>query len=88
MNSPPLSAFKDVAFTQDSIETRSALAYITVNVILADGAITAGLTGTFVYLSLTAPPFKTCTTITGETPNFVHTRAPIQAWVCRGERGE
>lgn len=70
-------------FTQESIKAWSALAHKAVNVVPADGTIPAGLAGTFIHLSLTAIPFKTLATVTGEAPNTVHTGAPIQAGVGR-----
>lgn len=77
MNGSPLSTFKDVMFTQDSIKALSALAHKAVDVVPANGAIPAGLAGALVYLSLTALPFKTWAAVTGETPNTVHTSASI-----------
>lgn len=72
-----LCAFKDVVFTQDSIVAWSAHAHKAVDVVPANGTVPAGLAGTLIYLSLTALPFKTWATITGETPNIVHARASI-----------
>lgn len=88
MNGSPLSTFGDVAFTQDPIKALSTLAHKAVDVVPADGTVPAGLAGTLVYLSLTAIPFKTRLAVTGETPNLVHTRASIQAWVYRGDKRE
>lgn len=84
----PLSTFKDVVFTQDSIKARSALAHKTVDVVPADGTVPAGLAGALIYLSLTALPFKTRAAVAGEAPNIVHTGASIQAWVCRMDKRE
>lgn len=89
MNGSPLSTFKDVVITQDSIKARSARAHKAVDVVLADGTVLAGLAGTLIYLSLTSLPFKTLTAVTRETPNIVHARTSIQAWVYREKgRGE
>lgn len=87
MNGSPLSTFKDVVFTQDSIKAWSALAHKAVDVVPADGTVPAGLASTLVYLSLTAFPFKTWAAVTGEAPNIIHTGASIQARVYRGKRG-
>lgn len=80
----PLSAFKDVAFTQDSVEARSALAHKAVDVVLAHGTVPAWLAGALVYLGLATLPFETCSAVAGEAPNVVHTRASIQTRVYRG----
>lgn len=77
MSGSPLSAFKDVMFTQDSIKAWLALAHKAVDIVPADGTIPAGMAGALVYLSLTALPFKTWAAVTGETPNTVHTSTSI-----------
>lgn len=64
-------------FTQDSVVSWSAHAYKAVDVVPADGSVPAGLASALIYLGLTALPFKTWATITGETPNIVHASASI-----------
>lgn len=77
----PLSTLKNVVFTQDSIEARLAHAHKAVDVVSTDGSVPAGLAGALIYLRLTTLPFKTWSTVTGETPNIVYTGASIQARV-------
>ena len=86
MNGSPLSTFKDVVFTQDSIKARSALAHKAVDVVPADGPVPAGLTVALVDLGLTALPLKARMAVTIETPHIVHTRASIQARAYRGKK--
>lgn len=80
----PLSTFLNIVFTQDSIKARSAVTHKAIDVILAEGSVAARLAGTLIHLSLTSLPFKTWAALTGETVNVIHTRASIQAGVCRG----
>lgn len=82
-NASPLSTFKDVVFTQDSIKACPAFTHKAVDIVLAGGTIPAGLTGALVYLGLAALPFKSRAAFTREVPNTVHASASIQAWVYR-----
>lgn len=79
----PFSTLGDVVFTQYAVKARSALAYKAVDVVLAGGAVFAGMAGTLINLNVTALSLKTWAAITGETPDLVHTRASIQTRVCR-----
>lgn len=79
----PFSTLGDVVFTQYAVKAGSALAYKAVDVILAGGAVSAGMAGTLVNLNVTALSLKTWATVTDETPDFVPTRASIQTRVCR-----
>lgn len=64
-------------FTQVSIIAWLALAHKAVDVVPANGTVPAGMAVALVYLSLTALPFKTWAAVTGESPDTVHTSAPI-----------
>lgn len=78
---PPLSAFKDVVITQDSIKARLAFANEAVDIVPADGPVPARLTGTFIHLDLTMLAFKTGAAFAGEASHDVHAGAPVQTRV-------
>lgn len=78
---PPLSTFKDVVVTQDSIKARLAFANEAVDVVPADGPVPAGLTGTLVHLDLAMLAFKTGAAFAREASHDVHAGAPVQTRV-------
>lgn len=78
---PPLSTFKDVVITQDSIKARLAFANEAVDIVPADGPVPARLTGTFIHLDLTMLAFKTRAAFAREASHDIHAGAPVQTGV-------
>lgn len=77
----PLSTFKDVVITQDSIKARLAFTNKAVDIVPADGTVAAGLAGALVHLLLTVLAFKTRAALTREASHVVHAGAPVKTRV-------
>lgn len=81
LSAPPLSTFKDVVITQDSIKARLAFTNKAVDIVPADGTVPARLAGTLIHLDLTVLAFKTRAAFTREASDIIHAGAPIQTRV-------
>lgn len=79
----PLGAFLDVVFTQYAVKAGSTFTHKAVDIVLAQGAVLAGLAGALVHVGLTPFSLESQATIAGETPDIVNTRAATKAWIYR-----
>lgn len=79
----PLCAFLDVVFAQDAVEAGSTFAHEAVDILLAEGAVLAGLAGALVHVGLTPFSLESQAASAGEAPDVVDTSATAQARIYR-----
>lgn len=77
----PLGALVNVVFTVDAVESRRALAGITVDVVRAGPPVLTGLTQTLVHVCLTFIPNEAGKAQAGERVHSVQTGASVLARV-------
>ena len=81
LGGPPLSTFKDVVITQDSIKARLAFTNKAIDIVLAYGTVPTRLAGTLIHLNLTVLAFKTRPAFTREASDIIQAGPPIQTRV-------
>lgn len=73
----------DVVFAQDAVKAWSTFTHEAVDIVLAEGAVLAGLAGALVHVGLTPLSLESQTAPAGEAPDVVDASAAAQAWIYR-----
>lgn len=68
----PLGAFWDVVFTQYAVKAGLTFTHEAVDVVLAQGAVLAGLASALVHVGLTPFSLESQAAIAGEAPDVVN----------------